>query len=181
MFCWRRKKRWSEIGASLSRNEPARWRPINHRSFGREKNAHDRLFDRVPIAAARRTISRSGDRGFEIPPLLFNSALVIVSFMGRVYRPRTRFAKWANVVRGRDSRFRKFSAPAARNGETKNFGRIVRGSARVFTPGDTPVVRREHGRGSITFSSTCRSFSPRCLFSPVFTTIRCLPVRSAVG
>ena len=59
-----------KLGRAYRETDLQRWRPINHRS-AREKNAHDRLFDRVPIAASRRTISRSGDRGFEASlPLL---------------------------------------------------------------------------------------------------------------
>lgn len=59
-----RKKRSSKLGRAyreadlpLATNKPP----------GREKNALDRLFNRVSIVGTRRSISRSGDRGFEAP------------------------------------------------------------------------------------------------------------------
>lgn len=71
------------------------WRPIILRAV--RKTVSDRLaFNRVSIVGTRRSISRSGDRGFEL------SALVIVSFVYIVHVQGSQ--NGLTLFPGRDSR-----------------------------------------------------------------------------
>ena len=100
-----REEAWSEIGASLSRNGPAHWRPINHRSAVRKT-----LTIGCSIASrSRRLDVRSHAPAIvdlRLPP--FNSALVIVSFLG-VYIVRVQGSRNGLTLFEVARRFRKFS------------------------------------------------------------------------